>query len=47
MTGIEQNIIKDIDKLKNTLIRLYESNYSYDLGILRSRLKKMKAMKTV
>ena len=46
-TGIEQNIIKDIENLKNTLIKLYEASYGYDLELLRSRLKKMKSMKTV
>lgn len=46
-TGIEQNIIKDIENLKNSLIRMYENSFGYDLEELRKRLKKMKKMKNV
>ena len=46
-TGIQQNIIKDIDTLKNNLLRVYEQIYGYDLNSLRNRLKKLKSMKAV
>lgn len=46
-TGIEQNIIKDIENLKNSLVRMYENSFGYDLEELRRRLKKMKKMKNV
>lgn len=45
--GVQQNIFKDNEVLKQTLIKTYESIYGYDLDSLRKRLKKLKPMRTV
>lgn len=46
-TGIEQNITLDRNQLQDSLLRMYESTYGYDLDTLRTRLKPMRPMKIV
>jgi hypothetical protein len=45
--GVQRNIFKDIDYLKSSLMRVYDTSYGYNLDVLRSRLKKLKHMRTV
>lgn len=46
-TGVQMHIFKDIDYLKNSLMKIYENIYGYDLDFIRHRLKRLKPMKTV
>lgn len=46
-TGLQTNIFKDTDLLKNSLMKIYENIYGYDFDVIRYRLKRLKPMKTV